>query len=96
VTSAKRTSPPVECTMTTCDLKSVCEFLSAFFAFGAAAFWFYASWISRGSLLSTPLGNLDRIEKLQARCNAIAAACAGLAALLQIAVTRMPVCRAFG
>jgi hypothetical protein len=74
----------------------VCEFLSAFFALGAAAFWFYASWISLGSFLSTPLGDFDRIQKLQARYIAIAAACAGLAALLQIAVTRMPVCRAFG
>jgi hypothetical protein len=82
--------------MTICDAKSTCEFLTALFAFGAAIFWFYASWISRGSFLATPLGDLDRILKLQARYDAIAATCAGLAALLQIVVTRMPVCRAFG
>ena len=82
--------------MTICDVKSACEVLSAAFALGAAGWWFYASWISRGSFLATPLGDLDRILKLQARYNAIAAACAGVAAIFQIVVTRMPVCRAFG
>ena len=83
-------------TMTICDVKSTCEILSALFALGAAIFWFYASWISRGSFLATPMMELDRVLKLQARYNAIAAVCAALAALLQIVVTRMPVCRAFG
>jgi len=66
--------------MTICDLKSACEILSAVFAFGAAGFWFYASWISRGSFLNTPLAHLDRLLTLQARYNALAATCAGLAA----------------
>jgi hypothetical protein len=73
-------------------VKSLCEISSALFAFGAAGSWFYASWISRGSFMRTPLDRLDRHMTLQARYNAIAAACAGLAALLQIVVTKMPVC----
>ena len=82
--------------MTICDVKSAFEIVSAVLAFGAATFWFWASWISRGSFLATPLADLDRTLKLQARYNAVAATCAGLAAVLQIVVTRMPVCRAFG
>jgi hypothetical protein len=47
-------------TMTICDVKSTCEILSALFAFGAAIFWLYASWISRGSFLATPMRAADR------------------------------------
>jgi hypothetical protein len=62
----------------------------------AAAFWFYASWISRGTFTKTIIDELDRIFQRQAQCNAIAALCAGLAAMLQIIVVWfMPVCRAF-
>ena len=69
---------------------------SAVLAVVAAAFWFYTSWISRGTFTQTVIVELDRIFTLQARCNAIAAFCAALAALLQIVVLRfMPVCRAF-
>jgi hypothetical protein len=82
--------------MTICDLKSVCEFLSGLGALGAAGFWFYASWISRGSFLDTPMAKFDRVMTLRARYNAIAATCAGTAALLQLAVWEMPVCRGFG
>lgn len=82
--------------MTICDFKTVCEAASGLLALGAAAFWFYASWIARGSFLNTPMPELDRSMRLQARYNAIAAILAGLAALSQLAVWKMPVCRAFG
>jgi hypothetical protein len=61
----------------------------------AAGFWFWASWVGRGSFLNTPLMHLDRTMTLQARYNAIAAFCAGLSAVLQLIVLKMPVCRAF-
>ena len=79
-----------------CGLKSACEFASGLSAFAAAGFWFWASWISRGSFLNTPFADLERNFTLQARYNAIAAFCAGMAALLQLAVWNMPVCRSFG
>jgi hypothetical protein len=80
-----------------CDVKTVSEILSAVFGFLAAGFWFYASWVSRGSFLNTPMLQFDISLRDQARFNAIAAFCAGISALLQIAVTSfMPVCRAFG
>jgi hypothetical protein len=41
-------------------------------------------------------GELDEIQRSQAFCNAVAALCAGMAALLQILTTGyMPVCHAF-
>lgn len=83
--------------MLVCDVKFALEIASAVLAFIAAAFWFYASWIARGSFLHTVIAEYDRIATAQARYNAIAAACAGLAAVLQIIVTGfLPVCRAFG
>jgi len=79
-----------------CLIKSICEWIGAGFAFGAAGFWFYASWIARKSMLQSIMAEYDRTLVLQARYNAIAALCAGLAALLQIAILNLPVCRAFG
>jgi hypothetical protein len=73
-----------------CDAKLACEIASAILAFVAAVFWFYASWIARGTFTQT-----DEIFSGQARNNAIAAFCAGLAAILQIVTWFMPVCRAF-
>jgi hypothetical protein len=82
--------------MTICDVKTGCEILSAVLAFLAAGFWFYSSWIARGSFLQTVIAEYDRVVTAQARYNAIAALCAGLAAILQIIVVGfMPVCRAF-
>jgi hypothetical protein len=47
--------------------------------------------------LQTAIADFDKITRRQALCNAIAAFCAGVAAVLQIATTGfMPVCRAFG
>jgi hypothetical protein len=46
--------------------------------------------------LETPMDQLDRSFRSQARYNAIAAFFAGLAALLQIFVSYAPVCRDFG
>ena len=76
-------------------MKSWFEVLVAVFALAAALFWFRASWIARGSFLQTVIEKFDQIQRLQARYNAIAAACAAVAALLQLAVAYMPVCRAF-
>ena len=82
--------------VTICTLKGVFEVLVPVLSLGAAGWWFAASWIVRGSFLETVIVDFDRKQRLQARYNAIAASCAGLAAILQIAVTYMPVCRAFG
>lgn len=79
-----------------CQIKAGCEILSAVLAFAAAGFWFYASWIGRGTFTATPIANLDRMFTLQARNNAIAAFCTGVASILLIAIWFMPVCRAFG
>jgi hypothetical protein len=79
-----------------CALRSLAEWAEAPFGILAAAFWFYASWQGRGSFLETPMDQLDRSFRSQARYNAIAAFFAGLAALLQIFVSYAPVCRDFG
>ena len=79
-----------------CQIKTAFEITSAVLAFFAAAFWFYASWIGRGTFTQTPKAHLDLMFTQQARSNAIAAFCAGLAAVLLIAIWFMPVCRAFG
>jgi hypothetical protein len=77
-----------------CTFKTVMEILTAAFALGAAGWWFAAAWVSR----SPPTWeNLNRVARLQAIYNGIAASCAGLAAILQLIITAfMPVCRAFG
>jgi hypothetical protein len=80
--------------MTICEFKHCCEIASAVLALVAAASWFYASWIGRGSFLNTIIA--DRTLTLQARYNSIAAFCAGVAALLQIwTIGFAPLCRAF-
>jgi hypothetical protein len=38
-----------------CDAKLACEIASAILAFVAAVFWFYASWIARGTFTQTPI-----------------------------------------
>jgi hypothetical protein len=82
--------------MTICDAKLDCEIASAVLAFLAALFWFYASWIGRRSFMNTSMGAVDELFSRPARYNAIAAFCAGLAAVLQIVTTWfMPVCHAF-
>jgi hypothetical protein len=76
--------------------KLACEIASAILAFVAAVFWFYAFWIARGTFTQTHIVDLDGIFSGQARNNAIAALCAGVAGALQIVTTWfMPVCRAF-
>jgi hypothetical protein len=82
--------------MNICTVKGAFEVLVALFALGAAGWWFAASWIARGSFLETVIAEFDHIQRLQARYNAIAASCAGVAALLQLGIAYMPVCRAFG
>jgi bifunctional non-homologous end joining protein LigD len=79
-----------------CPLKTVAEIASAIFGLAAAGFWFYASWIGRGSLTATPIALLDKMFTLQARNNAIAAFCAAVASILLVVIWFMPVCRAFG
>lgn len=82
--------------MNICDLKHGLEILSAVLAFMAAASWFVAAWAGRGSFTNTPIGDLDRSFRRQAKFNAIAAFSAGCAAILQyVVVTHMPICRAF-
>ena len=36
-----------------CDAKLACEIASAILAFVAAVFWFYVSWIARGTFTQT-------------------------------------------
>jgi hypothetical protein len=69
---------------TICNIKTDFKVAIPIFAFIAAAFWFYASWIGRGSFMNTPMAKFERNLMLQARCNAIAAAAAGIAALLNL------------
>jgi hypothetical protein len=72
-----------------CDIKFGLEIISAVSAFAAAIFWFYASWIGFNTSID------DKITVKQARLNAKAALCAGIAAFSQLVVNFMPVCRAF-
>jgi hypothetical protein len=76
-----------------CELKTALEVLTALLAIAAAGWWFAAAWVSR----SPPTwDSLDRVARLQAIFNGIAALCAGVAAILQLITTAfMPVCRAF-
>lgn len=78
-----------------CQIKTGCEIASAVLGLAAAGFWFYASWLGRGTSTKTPVAHLDRMFTLQARNNAIAALCAAVAAILLIIIWFMPVCRAF-
>lgn len=83
--------------MDICVLKYWLEVIAAILAFAAAVWWFAAAWAGRGSFMNTPIGHIDRIQWRQALRNAIAASCAGLAAIIQLYVIwQMPVCRAFG
>jgi hypothetical protein len=78
-----------------CDLKNVVTASSAILALAAAISWgmvAYWGWFQFGH---TPLANLDIYMKWQARWNAIAAACAAFAALLQLSLPWFPLCRAF-
>jgi hypothetical protein len=82
--------------MDICGFKHLLEVVSVILAFAAAAWWFAAAWTGHASFLNTPMDELDRSLRRQARCNAIAAFCAAWAAIIQLVVlTEMPVCRAF-
>jgi hypothetical protein len=67
-----------------CTLKSVLEVLTALFSIGAAGLWFASAWTGKDALF-TPIGRaslvrlIDRIQTRQARFNALAASCAGIA-----------------
>jgi hypothetical protein len=76
-----------------CEIKTAFEVLTALLAIAAAGWWFAAAWVSR----SAPTwDSLNRVARLQATYNGIAALCAGLAAILQLITTAFtPVCRAF-
>jgi hypothetical protein len=81
-----------------CTLKHSLEVLSPILALVAAAFWFASAWAGWFPFVSTPWGAIERYMKWQAVFSGIAAACAGLAALIQFATTTQhvfPVCRAF-
>jgi hypothetical protein len=83
--------------MEICDVKRLLEVLTAVLALGAAGWWFAAAWAGWFSYLYTPVGLIERYLKRQAVFNAIAATCAGIAALMQLVVSAyLPVCRAFG
>jgi hypothetical protein len=82
--------------MNPCEIKDVLGFVGASGALLAAGFWFYASWVGRFTFTETPMGLVNRHLNAQARFNALAAFCAGIAALCQLTITYLPVCRAFG
>jgi hypothetical protein len=82
--------------MDICVLKHVFEILVAIFSLGAAGFWFGAAWVSRVSIFGDPMRLVEIAGRRQALLNGVAASCAGIAALLQLIITWMPVCRAFG
>lgn len=79
--------------MDVCTLKSGLEVTSAVFAIGAALWWFMAAWVGFSKL---SLDNIEQLQWKQALFNAVAASCAGGAAICQfITSTLLPVCRAF-
>jgi hypothetical protein len=83
--------------MEICDVKHLLEVSTAVLAFIAAVSWFLAAWAGWFSYVHTPIGLIERYVRWQALFNAIAAMCAGAAALMQLTVSAyMPVCRAFG
>jgi hypothetical protein len=82
--------------MTICTFKSALEIASAVFALAAALSWSISAWHGRYSLFETPIGTLDHSLRLQSLFNAGAALCAAVAAVCQITVTWLPVCRGFG
>lgn len=83
--------------MEVCDVKKLLEVLTAVFALGAAAWWFAAAWAAWFPYFHTPFALMERYQRWQALFNGTAAACAGIAAIMQLVVsTYMPVCRAFG
>jgi hypothetical protein len=79
-----------------CDLKHWLEILGAVLALGAAGWWFAAAWAGRGSFMNTPFADLERNQRRAFQFNAIAAFCAGCAAVAALVVLYMPLCRAFG
>jgi hypothetical protein len=80
-----------------CDVKHLVEVLTAVFALGAAGLWFAAAWAGWFPFMQTPFETLERRLRWQAVFNGSAAACAAVAALMQLVVSAyMPVCRDFG
>jgi hypothetical protein len=79
-----------------CDVKKLLEVLTAILAVGAACSWAVVAWYGWFDFLQTVMAKVERYLKFQAIFNAIAAACAGAAAIMQLVTTAyMPVCRAF-
>jgi hypothetical protein len=80
-----------------CHLKDVVTVLSALLALAAAVSWGGATYWGWFRFMDTSPDQLDIYLKWQARCNAVAAACAAIAALMQLSLSWLfPVCRAFG
>jgi hypothetical protein len=78
-----------------CQLKDVITYSSAILALLAAGFWGRATYWGWFDFVHTNLDQIQRYMARQARCNALAAACAALAALMQLSLSWFPVCRAF-
>ena len=78
-----------------CHLKDIVTYSSSGFALAAAIAWLVVAYWGWFDFRNTPLDKLDRYMKWQARCNAIAAVCAAIAALMQLSLAWFPVCRAF-
>jgi hypothetical protein len=79
-----------------CHLKDVITYSSAVFAILAAGWWGGATYWGWFDFLNTGLVQIHYYMKWQARCNAVAAACAAIAALMQLSLSwLLPVCRAF-
>jgi hypothetical protein len=79
-----------------CQIKPWVEVLAALFAIGAAAWWGVSVYWGWFPFLNTPMADVQRFLTHQGRCNAAAAGCAAIAALLQLSLTYFPSCRAFG
>jgi hypothetical protein len=79
-----------------CHLKDVVTALSAIFALLAAGWWAGATYWGWFDFLHTPMATVEHYLKWQARCNAVAATCAAIAALMQLSLSwLLPICRAF-
>jgi hypothetical protein len=78
---------------TICQHVLALQWTSAGSAFVAAGLWFAASWagLRNKQFLATEIAGVDRVPRLQSKLNAFAAMAAGLAAVVQADLTKMPV-----
>jgi hypothetical protein len=78
-----------------CTLKSLADLGEGGFGILAATFWFWSASVSWNLFRRPRIGDMTSNAQKSNVLNAIAAACAGVVALLQFFVHFAPVCRSF-